>query len=187
MYNHSMGNKRKPSAKNKKSKIWIIIPVSIVAVTAAAVAIIMLSNRHIFLEDVKEYCRTNSYSTSNFPIDTSRLGNDHLIETTIVCQSSINKIQFSTFYEPIPENWFTDSMPSDGSMITLGEGKNYLKIYYDPNKEASSSNYYYHKSVTYGILDEKELITVTSPDEATARRVLIEIGYPDKEWYTGQR
>ena len=182
-----MSTKKKTLKKNKNIKICIIAVIPLFIIIAIVVAVVVvLSGKHITLEDVKEYCRKNSYSTSKIDIDTSRLGNDHLIETSIVCSSSISTINYYTFYDLVPENWFTDSIPNDGTAITLGEGKNYLKIYYNPDKGATSGDYR-HDYVVYGIMDGKEMITVVSPDEATARRVLIEIGYPDKEWYTGQR
>ena len=182
-----MGNKKKQSSKSKKLIIWIIAVIALVAAAATTIIIIVMSlGKHITLEDIKEYCRKNSYATSKLNIDTSRLSDEPLIETAITCKSSINTISFYTFYEPAPESWFTDSTPSDGTIIILGEGKNYIKIYHDPDVGASYDGYH-HNYVVYGIVDGKEIITVSSPDEATARRILLEIGYPDKEWYTGQR
>ena len=131
------------------------------------IIIVMSLGKHITLEDIKEYCRKNSYATSKLNIDTSRLSDEPLIETAITCKSSINTISFYTFYEPAPESWFTDSIPSDGTIIILGEGKNYIKIYHDPDVGASYDGYH-HNYVVYGIVDGKEIITVSSPDEATA-------------------
>ena len=183
-----MASKRKPSIKNKNTKIWIIAAVTLfVAIVTTIIVVFISSNKHISLEDVKKYCMENNYNTSNFPIDTSRLGNDHLIETSTMCKgSSLKQIHFITYYEPVPEDMLTNSVTGDGDMIILGEGEHYLKIYYNPDWNASSSSYH-HDYITYGIIDGNTSIAVTARDEATARRILIEIGYPDKEWYTGQR
>lgn len=163
--------------KKMKSKKGLIIAISagIVAIVVAAVAIVLIlknNNKTVTAESVIEYCKSrNGYdpivSNSGSEADAGT------IIRTLMCGNDDYTIMAQEYKENIKMDILKKTVENDE---ILDARDNYLKYY---GIETAAGNSYY----SYGVAEGKLAIGVMARDEATAKKIMIDLGFPDKDWH----
>ena len=165
--------------KNMKPKKGLIIAISagIVAIAVAVVAIVLILKRNntVSIDSIESYCKSHNYGTGRSAGKLEEIGADETLmcgsedDTTILAQTYKDNVSIADIEKRVSGDKSVDLNE------IIGKGDNYRKYY---SERTTSTNKYY----SYSIIEGKIVVAVIATDEKDAKRIIVELGFPDKDW-----
>lgn len=173
-------NTTEPVKKNNKAlAIVLSVVAALVVVAAVVVAIVMLmggkKDSALSIADVENYCNSNSYEVAKQFYDeygvkgdmiacTKREDKTSSIQYIVLDKSSVDDESLKEFYS---------AMNAFGSGYLVNED-DYKKMYFS-----------IFGMTGYVVLKDGSILTVSTSSNDDAKKILLDLGYPDDKWGEG--
>lgn len=176
-----------PEKKSKKWLGWVFALVGVAVIVAIVVVLVLMLNNNggVTMDKVRAYCSTHNMEISEGTTDEPK-GN------YIGCNYNYSELQgapaedvmvvFAEYERPLAESEnFAESyefMKSTG--VVLEETDALKKIYLGNGISGDGTG------VAYYIIGEKSAMSLMASSNEVAKKALIEMGYPDRNWGTDE-
>ena len=161
-------------SEKKRRKWWIVAGclIGVIAIVVVVLVLVLSSGGGVSMDKVRGYCEKNGMTVDSGTNEEPKM-------EYLVCQGDggvASYIAFAVYEQPVMESErFEENyefMKSVG--VVLEESDEYKKIYLGGSENG----------VSYLVIGDKTYMTIIAKDNEVAKKVLTELGYPDRNWGT---